>query len=251
MKYTNKELKLRAKTVLSGHYTVSVGISLIMMAIEALSALILLPFSEQGSVKALVFALIISFILRLITSVFFAGLLFHFLKRARGTDCSAADIIAAFRMQPDRFIISELLIVAISAAYALPFAGAYFISSSNAALSVIFFIVWGIGGTILYFVLRLRYALSFFLLLDHQEMGAVESFKTSARLMQGHKGRLMLLLLSFIGWYLLGLLSSFIGFLWIIPYISTALSGYYLDLTGEPASHESDHPASEETYSQV
>jgi hypothetical protein len=45
--------------------------------------------------------------------------------------------------------------------------------------------------------------------------------------MYGNKWKLFCLELSFIGWFILGLLTAGIGMLWVMPYITTATAGFY------------------------
>ena len=51
--------------------------------------------------------------------------------------------------------------------------------------------------------------------------------------MSGNKMRLFLLDLSFIGWFLLGLITFGIAFLWITPYWNTARAAFYEDLMSD------------------
>jgi len=55
----------------------------------------------------------------------------------------------------------------------------------------------------------------------------------SARLMKGNKGRIFYIILSFIGWMCLGMLSFGSGLLWVIPYMQQTLIQFYLDVKGE------------------
>lgn len=48
--------------------------------------------------------------------------------------------------------------------------------------------------------------------------------------MKGRKLRYFLLQLSFIGWWLLGILTLGLGFLWIIPYMLQTNTQFYLNL---------------------
>ena len=82
-------------------------------------------------------------------------------------------------------------------------------------------------GTI---ILGLAYAMAPFVLKDHPEYSAREALRASRLMMRGHKGKLFLLSLSFLGWILLGLITFGIGFLWIAPYMSTASAHFYEDI---------------------
>jgi len=48
--------------------------------------------------------------------------------------------------------------------------------------------------------------------------------------MKGKKGKLFLLDLSFIGWFLLCILTLGIGLLWLYPYILTSRAAFYEDV---------------------
>lgn len=54
-----------------------------------------------------------------------------------------------------------------------------------------------------------------------------DAIERSMELMDGHKGELFLLDLSFIGWAILSILSCGIGFLWLTPYMETAHAHFY------------------------
>nr|MCG0056803.1 DUF975 family protein [Escherichia coli] len=47
------------------------------------------------------------------------------------------------------------------------------------------------------------------------------------RLMNGYKWTYFLLLLSFIGWGILSIITLGIGLLWLVPYVTTSLGVFY------------------------
>lgn len=51
--------------------------------------------------------------------------------------------------------------------------------------------------------------------------------------MDGHKMDLFIFDLSFIGWWLLGIISCGIGLLWVNPYYRQAKANFYRNLAGE------------------
>lgn len=77
------------------------------------------------------------------------------------------------------------------------------------------------------------YALTPYLLKNHPELKFNAAIEESMRLMSGNKMRLFLLDLSFIGWFLLGLITFGIAFLWITPYWNTARAAFYEDLMSD------------------
>ena len=78
-----------------------------------------------------------------------------------------------------------------------------------------------------------RYALAPYLMADHPELSASEAIARSKQLMDGHKGRLFCLHLSFIGWILLSVLTAGVGLIFLAPYIKTAETGFYMERTGQ------------------
>jgi len=70
----------------------------------------------------------------------------------------------------------------------------------------------------------------FFILADKKTNSGLEAIKMSWNLMKDKKAKLFLLQLSFIGWVVLSILTLFIGFIFLQPYIYTTLSKFYQEL---------------------
>lgn len=89
-----------------------------------------------------------------------------------------------------------------------------------------------------------RYAMAPYLMAEHPDMSATEAVEQSKRMMAGNKWRLFCLHFSFIGWFLLSALTGGIGMIFLTPYVSSAVTAFYLDLTGRlPASPVAAAPA--------
>lgn len=77
------------------------------------------------------------------------------------------------------------------------------------------------------------YSMTSYILLDEPELKNNAAIEKSMAMMEGHKMRLFLLDLSFIGWALLSSLFTLgIGFFFLQPYVSTAHAAFYEDLKG-------------------
>ena len=83
------------------------------------------------------------------------------------------------------------------------------------------------------YVVALAYALVPFLLHDDPELSARETLMKSRVMMQGHKGELFILTLSFIGWSVLAMFTFCIGYLWLAPYMCMTFTKYYEQLRAE------------------
>lgn len=77
------------------------------------------------------------------------------------------------------------------------------------------------------FSISLLYVLAHNISYDNPEMSSKECVLKSAELMKGNRGNYFLLDLSFIGWALLAILSFYIGFLWLIPYLYVSMVCFY------------------------
>lgn len=88
------------------------------------------------------------------------------------------------------------------------------------------------------------YSMAFYIKRDNPTYGWKQCLDESQRLMDGHKGELFCLHLSFIGWALLCVLTLGIGTLWLQPYMMASEANFYASIAGEPIAQS--EPASEE-----
>ncbi len=98
-----------------------------------------------------------------------------------------------------------------------------------------FLVILGIGAITLgigAIIFGLAYAMVPFVIHDNPEIGVVDALRASREMMKGHKGELFVLYLSFIGWFLLGIITCGIAFFWIQPYMYAAEAAFYEDIRG-------------------
>jgi len=77
------------------------------------------------------------------------------------------------------------------------------------------------------------YAMTYYIQHDHPEMGGRDAINASQKMMYGHKGDLFLLDLSFIGWYLLVILTCGVLSIYVTPYHQAARCAFYEQLLAE------------------
>lgn len=75
-----------------------------------------------------------------------------------------------------------------------------------------------------------RYALTYYILNDNRKLDVMDAINKSVEIMEGNKIRLFLLYLSFVGWYVLGVVSFGVGFIWILPYVKATIAAFYNSL---------------------
>jgi len=140
----------------------------------------------------------------LVSGPFVLGFCGYFMRRVRGEEIHLSDIFEGF----NRFWRSFLLM---------------FLTNLLTGLWMLLLIVPGI-------VKALAYSMAFYIMRDNPDIEALDAIDKSQVMMKGHKGQLLLLELSFIGWGLLSLLTLGIGFLWLYPYISLSMANFYENL---------------------
>lgn len=79
-------------------------------------------------------------------------------------------------------------------------------------------------------VMAYAYRMVPYILADNPNIGYKRALKLSTEMTRGHKFRIFVLDLSFIGWILLGVLALFIGVLFVMPYINATNAELYLVL---------------------
>lgn len=100
-------------------------------------------------------------------------------------------------------------------------------------LMVVYILLWSLLLVIPGVVKSISYSQTLYILRDEPTLSYNGAIERSMAMMKGHKMDYFLLILSFIGWYILGIVSLGIGFLWINPYISRTLAFFYEDLKSE------------------
>ena len=100
-------------------------------------------------------------------------------------------------------------------------------------LMTIFITLWSFLLIIPGIIKMFSYAMTPYILEEHPELSANEAIDRSRAMMKGHKFDLFWLCLSFIGWMILCLFTFGIGYLWLLPYMETAVAGFYEDVKAD------------------
>ena len=222
----SKELRAKAWESLKGKYWMafvvtlvtgligSIGNTFITFGQELSAVLGLVDPAEMDSTMALgalvlngvvIVAAIIGFLFALfVTSPLTVGLCNYFIKNTDSKP-SFNDAFSGFKVKYGRNI-GTLLLVGI-----------------KTVLWSILFIIPGIIKTY-------EYAIIPYILADDPEISSKDAFKKAKQMMTGNKWRLFKLEFSFIGWFLLCVLTLGIGTLFLIPYVNAATAEFYAEL---------------------
>lgn len=102
---------------------------------------------------------------------------------------------------------------------------------AQAFLRALYTFLWALLFIIPGIVKSFSYAMTPFIMAENPDMTASEAITVSRQLMDGHKGELFWLNLTFIGWSILSAFTLFIGNLFLTPYMNAAYAAFYKDLT--------------------
>ena len=97
-------------------------------------------------------------------------------------------------------------------------------------LITIFTILWTLLLIIPGIIAAFRYSMAYYIMMDNPQLSALEALNQSKRMMMGFKFDLFKLRISYLGWFILGILTLGIAFFWINPYYGTAMANFYQDL---------------------
>ena len=105
-------------------------------------------------------------------------------------------------------------------------------------LSMLFISLWSLLFVIPGLVKSYSYSMAFYIRYDDPSKGWRACIDESRAMMDGYKMKLFMLDLSFIGWYLLGMLAFGIGVLFVEPYHQMARANFYESLKAGAMSAE-------------
>ncbi len=114
-------------------------------------------------------------------------------------------------------------------------------------MTAIFTFLWSLLFIIPGIVKSYAYSMAPYIRADHPEYTWKQCLDESIRITKGHKMRLFLLQLSFIGWIIVGALAFGIGTLWVTAYMNAATVSYYESIRAELPSEKAEEAPTEET----
>ena len=98
-------------------------------------------------------------------------------------------------------------------------------------LRTLYIFLWSLLFIIPGIIKALAYSMTPFIMAENPDMTAKEAIEASKQLMDGHKGELFILSLTFFGWIVLCALTLGIGAFFLNPYMNAAYAAFYKDLT--------------------
>ncbi len=223
-------IRKKAREALAGKWSKGAIITFILMLIIVSINLLTVKLVKDN----IIVANILSGILTFVSVPLGLGTTYAFIKLKRNEEVKVLDFI---KLAFTNFVKSWSLMVATIIKMILPIiciivgivlfvimaCSSYKISFGLLVVGVIVYL----AAMVYAVVIGLRYTLSYYISYDNANINAFEAVNESARLMKGHKGDYFVLILSFLGWAIISVLTFGIGLLWLIPYMQTATVCFY------------------------
>lgn len=97
-------------------------------------------------------------------------------------------------------------------------------------LNTILCALWAILLIVPGIIKGLAYSMYPYVLRDEPDLSVWQTLKKSEAIMKGYKGKLFLMYLSFVGWFILGAFTFGILYIWLTPYVMTSTVKFYGDV---------------------
>ena len=101
------------------------------------------------------------------------------------------------------------------------------------AVTILLTLIIGVGFILLIIpgiILSLMYSQVYYILAENPDIGVLEAFKKSEKMMKGKKEQLFMLTLRAILYMILGVFTLFIWWIWLLPRYNVAFAGFYEEL---------------------
>lgn len=215
--------KNEAKQILKGRWGNAIGAVLVFLVLFQLITFILSFIPIIG--------IIVSWIL---TEYFTLNFSKYCVKLSRDTcrikysECFL-DVVTFFKIIGTEFLLGLLI--------AIPFliSGIIMVINTNNFLGIVAVLFIIIG-----FILCIYCGITFFtipfIFIEEKEIGIIDSIKKAVNISKGFKWKYFVFILSFIGWYLLSIITLGIGFLWLTPYYVLASFLFYKKMLDNKAN---------------
>lgn len=249
---TISDYKSQAKEQLLGNYSMAIGSFVVIFVIVYTISVVLVGAGTInnaslvvglandssstniiGEVKREALSAFLNFVVGAFSSLLMIGFYKILINIKNGREARMSDIFWGFKNHPDKVLIIYFVLAVFQYVMLIPskIVG-YFTIDEKGQIDGVMFFCW-ITLYVLAFLgciwVYIIYAFRYLLYIDNPEMEVKEYFRCSRILMRGNKFRYAYMILSLIGYYLLGLISLGIGLLWIEPYKNMLVLNMYED----------------------
>lgn len=197
--FDRKEMKLKAKESLKGNFGAAIIACLIILLLAIIPTIANTILGDDS-----IMSTIISIVVEVLAVFLSVGLSKFYMDIAIKGKGEVKTLFWGSNLYVKAFMISLIISIA-------------------TILGTILFIVPGV-------VVALMYSQAIYVMIDNPDMSVTECLQTSRAIMKGYKWDYFVFELSFIGWYLLIIVTLGLAYFYAVPYFTTASVNYYINL---------------------
>lgn len=225
------DLKDMAKAKLERNYLISIFVILTVTILEYSVSLFITDLIPANTMPQFFIYLTVNFLLSVFLGIFKVGTNLFFLNMACGQPYKMEQIFYGYQNHAGSSFMVSLVTGLVSFLGILPsniLLRLFYETQDQKYLTLAF--IMAIIGFLIQYPFTLALSQSFFLLLDFPDYSAKQVLFASCKIMKHNKWRLFRLQLSFLPLMLLCVLTFYIGFLWLMPYMNMTYTLFFLDI---------------------
>ncbi|MBQ0000984.1 MAG: DUF975 family protein [Clostridiales bacterium] len=250
------EWKKEAKRSLQGHYGIMILSMFVTYAASMAASTLTERFFPESGTLTYILSLLFAFVVSVILTLFSAGYDRMNLMLARREEVTLKDLWYFWKNGSDRVLTAGFVMTALNYISLIPnwlfhrmveapklSAAMTELSDAGIRTAVLRYQtneLWSLMASVaLQTLLFLPFAMVYYLLVDHPEMGGLEALKNSAKMIGRKMWKLLLLHISFLPLILAAtFLTLGLGLIWVVPYMNMTVTEFYRDLNGEFPPHD-------------
>lgn len=233
--YTGR-LKHSARILLEGKYGFCAAVTVfIALCNFLLNSILSSAFSGNGFFS-LILQIGSSVLMNMIFYILLVGQHRLYLNLCRDEVYGYGDLLSSFTGRPEQIAIYSVLQFVLHTIFSNAVIYSAFQLLGANTTQLLLTIVGVIVGLILFVWVQISLYFVLYLFVDNPYISAKEAIQESIFMISGKRSKLIRIYLSFIGMYLLSLLSFGMGSVLVTPYINITMTLFYLEQRGEYSS---------------
>lgn len=239
------EIKMKAKDNLLGYYGISAGAFALLFALVYGLLLVLwgamnagMPAGEMAggdfSLTTQIESYAVSFVVGVFSSILTTGYVKMMLEISYGRSPKMSMLFFCFKNHPDKVIILYALLSVIQIILLMPskfvkWSWEGLLAGEGDGRNFLLWIILILVGFGISLYINIVFGFCFLVYIGDPDMSIRDILICSQRLMKGNKCRYVYLFLSFVGYYILGIISLGITLMYTVPYQNMATVELYKD----------------------
>ena len=225
---STSELKASVREQALDKYGTLIGAD-ILYAVIVFFVSAIATFTANDVVQLIINELIV-LIIYILIGILVSGKTYLYMNLVYSQTVSISDLFFGFKKNPEKAVTIQAFFVIIDFVVGLPASYLVYLlrqTKSPSSSLITFGLIAVLVELIVNIYIRITYSQAFYLLHDFPDRSAKELLATSHRIMNGYRLRLLVLNLTFVPLYLLGILTLGIPLLWVNVYRNGTLAAFY------------------------